>query len=83
MKRIDNLYEECIKLDNIKLCYNNLIKNIKNKRKVEDLRNYKSDYIYKAYEVLLNKNYIPKEYNIFYIYEPKKRLIIEREILIS
>lgn len=76
MKRIDNLYEECIKLDNIKLCYNNLIKNIKNKRKVEDLRNYKSAYIYKAYEVLLNKNYIPKEYHIFYIYEPKKRLIM-------
>lgn len=76
MKRKNNLYEKCLKIDNIISCYNDLTKSIKNKRKVDDLKNYKSAYIYKSYSTLLNKNYVPGKYNMFYIYEPKKRLIM-------
>ena len=75
MKRINNIYKNCVNIDNIEKSYNKLIKSVKNKRKVCELKNYKCAYLYKSYSIFLNETYKPRKFNVFYIYEPKKRLI--------
>ena len=45
MKRKNNLYNNICKIDNIISAYNEVAKNTKNKRRVANLKDYKSLYI--------------------------------------
>lgn len=80
MKRIGNLYENIYKLENIMQAFDEVCKNTKNKRKVNNYRNYKCIYISRIYNTLINHNYVVGTYNIFTIYEPKKRRIVSQAI---
>ena len=80
MKRIDNLYNKLYDINNLLYVFDLVSKKTNNKRKVNFFQSNKVSIIYKTYDDLRNKKYIPGEYREFYIYEPKKRLIIETNI---
>lgn len=77
MKRINNLYNKLYDLNNLIKVFDLVCKKTKNKRKVSLFMDNKVMIITKAYNDLINKSYMPSKYREFYIYEPKKRLIIE------
>ena len=80
MKRINNLYHNIYKLDNIMYCYNEICKNTRNKNKVNIYKEFKLINIYNIYIKLKNKTYEVGKFNIFYIYEPKKRRIVSQNM---
>lgn len=80
MKRKNNLYNNICKIDNIISAYNEVAKNTKNKRRVANLKDYKSLYIQRIYQILVNKSYVVGPYNKFVIYEPKKRTISSQNV---
>ena len=80
MKRKNNLYEEMYKIENIQRVFNEICKNTKNKRRVENYKQFKCANIYDVYNTLKNKEYKPGKLNVFEIYEPKKRRIVSQEM---
>ena len=72
MKRINNIYHNIYKLENIMYCFNEICKNTRNKDKVNTYKEFKVINIYNIYNKLKNKTYKVGKFNIFYIYEPKK-----------
>ena len=80
LKRYNNLYENIYKFDNILTCFNEVCRNTKNKKKVEEFKSYKCLYINKVYNDLKNKTYEVGKYNVFYIYDPKKRRIVSQNM---
>lgn len=80
MKRINNIYSRICDIDNI-IKYEHIVSvNTKNKKKVEQFQQYYVQNIYKIREMLIKKTYEPAEYNIFFIHEPKLRLIMSQNI---
>lgn len=80
MKRKNNLYQEICKIENIISAFNEVCRNTKNKKKVQNYKQYKSIYISRIFNVLNNKNYKVGKYNIFTIYEPKERRIVSQNL---
>lgn len=80
MKRKGNLYQDIYKFENIVDAYNEVCRNTKNKKKVEKLKEYKCIYISRIYDILINKDYKPGKFNVFTIYEPKKRRIVSQNM---
>jgi len=76
MKRLNNLYEKIYDLENINYVFNSICNKITNKVKKEYLKEYRCIYVSRIYTLLKNKNYTVSSYNIFTIYEPKKRRIV-------
>lgn len=82
MKRIGNLYDKILDIENIKYVYDKSVRrNTKNKSKIERFeQNYVSNLLY-IKQVLEKRKYIPGKYNIFIIMEPKIRLIMSQNII--
>lgn len=82
MKRIGNLYDKILDIENIKYVYDKSVRrNTKNKSKIERFeQNYVSNLLY-IKRVLEKRKYIPGKYNIFIINEPKIRLIMSQNII--
>ena len=80
MKRKSNLYSNIYKFENILYCFNEICKNTRNKNKVEEFKSFKSIYISRIYNDLKNKTYVVGNFNVFYIYEPKKRRIVSQNM---
>lgn len=80
MKRKNNLYENITIMKNINDAYNEVCLHTRNKRKVKNYKEYKCIYISRIYNVLINKNYEVGKYNVFTIYEPKKRVIVSQNL---
>lgn len=80
MKRKKNLYNSICDYNNILNSYNEVCRNTRNKRRVANLKEYKSIYISRIYDILKNKKYTVGPYNKFIIYEPKKRLIVSQNV---
>lgn len=80
MKRKGNLYQNIYQFDNILSAYNEVCKNTKNKRRVANLKEYKSVYISRVHDILENKQYVVGPYNKFIIYEPKERQIVSQNV---
>lgn len=78
MKRKNNLYKQICNLENIIGAYNEVCKNTKNKKRVQNYRAYKCIYISRFYNDLKNRNYKVGPYNRFTIYEPKERKIVSQ-----
>lgn len=78
MKRKGNLYKNIYNFNNIISAFNEVCKNTKSKRRVENLKQYKAIYISRIYNILKNKKYSPGPVHIFTIYEPKRRRIISQ-----
>lgn len=76
MKRKRNLYSQIYNFDNIIDAFNEVCRNTKNKRHVENLKEYKCVYISRIHSILKSKTYHPGPCNIFIIHEPKKRRIV-------
>ena len=81
MKRKGNLYQNLYKFENIQSAFNEVCKNTKNKKKVARFKEYKCIYISRIYDILQTKTYKPGPYNVFTIYEPKKRRIKDKDAL--
>ena len=80
MKIVNNIYHKICDVDNI-MKYEHIVSvNTSNKRKVEKFQQHYVENIYKIRDILMSKNYIPGEYNIFFIHEPKLRLIMSNNI---
>lgn len=80
MKRFSNLYQNILDYNNILSSYNEVRRNTKNKQRVENLKEYKSVYISRVYNILKNKEYKVGPYHMFTIYEPKERLIVSQNV---
>ena len=80
MKRLGNLYEQTYKFENILSAFNEVCRNTKNKRKSASFKEYKSIYVSRIYNILSSKTYVPGDYNVFTIYEPKKRGIVSQNL---
>lgn len=78
MKRKGNLYNNMLKMENIDVAYNEVCAHTRNKKKVRNYKEYKCVYLTRIYNVLKNKNYEVGKYNVFTIYEPKKRIIVSQ-----
>ena len=66
-----------VTLEKILKIYNEEIsKNVKNKKKIEEFERYKITYLENIYDVLKSNNYRPLKYNIFLIKDPKYRIIM-------
>ena len=75
MKRLGNLYKNICEYENISKVFSEVCKNTRNKRKVAMIKDYKTIYIARTYQILKEKKYVVGPYNTFIIYEPKKRNI--------
>lgn len=80
MKRKNNLYKNICDLDNIIDAFNEVCRNTRNKKKVENLKQNKCIYISRIHQILVNKEYYPGPFNVFTIYEPKKRRIVSQNM---
>lgn len=81
MKRINNLYNNICDIYNIMDMYDNYVrKNTKNKKKLEDFNNFYSCNIKEIKEELVSGSYTCGKYNIFFIREPKLRIIMSQSI---
>ena len=81
MKRVKGLYDSICDIYNIMDMYDNYVrKNTKNKKKLEDFNNFYSCNIKQIKEELITNNYTPGKYNIFFIREPKLRIIMSQSI---
>lgn len=80
MKRKGYLYKNIYRFDNIVNAFNEVCRNTKNKKHVENLKQYKCIYISRIHEILKSKSYNPSTYNVFTIYEPKKRRIVSLNV---
>ncbi|MBR3230164.1 MAG: RNA-directed DNA polymerase [Bacilli bacterium] len=80
MKRLDNLYKEACKLDNIIEMTNKVCTRVRNKNKVNKFENYKMEHIYSIYKRLNERNLNVGKYNIFMITDPKCRIVMAQEI---
>ena len=80
MKRKKNLYQSIYDYNNILDAYNEVCRNTRNERRVANLKEYKSIYITRTYNILKNKQYVVGPYNKFIIYEPKERLIVSQNV---
>lgn len=80
MKRSNNLYENIYKLENIMQAFDEVCRNMKNKKKVNAYKECKCIYISRIYNDLKNRTYKVGPYNEFTIYEPKERKIVSQGI---
>ena len=80
MKRKGNLYENICNVANIIDVYDEVCRNTKNKKKVNIYREYKCCNIANIYNTLINREYVVGPYNVFTIYEPKKRRIVSQNM---
>lgn len=67
-------------MQNIQQAFKEVCKNTKNKRRVENFKQYKNVYISRVYKILSTKSYIVGPYNKFIIYEPKERQIVSQNM---
>lgn len=80
MKRIGNLYDDMCKFENINLVFKEVCRNTKNKEKVNKFKEYRCINIFKIYNTLKNREYVPGPYYVFTIYEPKERRIVSQRM---
>lgn len=80
MKRVNNIYSNLYDLNNIINVYNKIKCNTKNKYKIEQFEDYFCINIVNIYNVLKENKYEVGKYNLFIIYEPKQRLILNQDL---
>lgn len=64
----------------LKIYNEEVSKNVRNKKKINDFEKYKITYLESIYNVLISNNYKPLRYNIFLIRDPKYRIIMSQGI---
>ena len=81
MKRVGNLYNCINNINVIMNMYDRVISvNTKNKSKIEKFNDYYSCNIINIKNIINSNDYKPNRYNIFFIREPKLRIIMSQNI---
>ena len=80
MKRYNNIYNIITDINTIMNMYYTIYKNIRNKNRLYEFDKLLSINLINIKEKLITNTYIPKEYNIFLIHEPKVRIIMSQNI---
>ena len=80
MKRVNLRYDDVLSYENLEFIYYMLRKGVKNKEKLDKFDLYYSSNISHIYSLLKDRRYEVGSYHLFYIYEPKKRLIMSQGI---
>lgn len=81
MKRKKNLYKKITDLDTIINMYDKTVRlNTRNKKKIEEFDDFYSENLVSIKDVLASKKYVPRKYSIFFIREPKLRVIMSQSI---
>ena len=80
MKRKNNLYEEICDIDNIINMNNMVCRHSKNKKKVNIFEKKKIEHIVNIKNRLESRNYIPNNFNIFMISDPRVRIIMNQTL---
>ena len=75
MKRIGNLYNKIISIENLRLADKKARKGKENTYGVKIFDKHKEENLQKLHEQLKNKTFKTSQYNVFTIYEPKERII--------
>lgn len=81
MKRKGFLYENICNINNIIQAFDEVCRNTKNKEKAYKYKELKCIYVYKIYNILVNRKYVVGPYNVFTIYEPKERRIVSQQMV--
>lgn len=79
-KKRQLIRENIYKPENIMQAFDEVCRNMKNKKKVNSYKDFKCVYISRIYNDLKSKNYKVGPYNEFTIYEPKERKIVSQGI---
>lgn len=81
MQKKNNLYYSICNLDHIRYIYDNKVKKTtKNKKKVLGFDNYYIENIFLIKEHLSKELYTPGNYNIFFVREPKIRVVMSQNM---
>ena len=64
----------------LKIYNQEIVKNVKNKKKINEFEKYKITYLNNILTSLKDNSYNPLKYNIFLISEPKYRVIMSQNI---
>lgn len=75
MKRVNNLYEKIISIENLRLADNNARQGKLHSYGVRVHDKHREENILKLHEQLKNHTFVNSQYSVFTIYEPKERLI--------
>lgn len=75
MKRISNLYDQIISVDNLRLADMKARRGKANTYGVQVHDKVREEHIQALHEALLTKTFRTSQYNVFTIYEPKERII--------
>lgn len=75
MKRINNIYDQIISIENLRIAESKARKGKANQYGVKVFDKEPESNIFKLHEMLLNKTYRTSEYTTFTVYEPKERLV--------
>lgn len=70
-----------VSIENLLFIYDNLCKNIKNKKKLFKIEQFKMLYVNCAYNILKSNNYSGGKYNIFIIKNPKYRVVMSLNVV--
>lgn len=75
MKRINNLFDKIVSLDNLYLAEHRASRNKSNRKDIIEFNKYKDKLLLKLQQLLIQNKYHTSEYSTFIIREPKERLI--------
>lgn len=77
MKRINNLFDKIVTIENLYLAEKKARKNKGNRRDVIEFSKNKFELLLKLQQQLINEEYVTSKYSTFIIKEPKERLIFK------
>ncbi len=80
MKRLNNLYNDMLDLNNIIKMTDKVCMRVRNKKLVDRFETYKSEHIDNIKNKLESKNVVFDKYNIFMITDPKCRIVMSLNI---
>lgn len=79
-KRINNIYDKYLKIDNLYKCWNIVKITCKNKTEIFYFSLNLNTNIMNIYNELKNRTYKPNKFRCFMIFEPKPRLVMSQSI---
>lgn len=77
MKRIGNLFDKIVSIENLYLAEKKARKNKSNRKEVIEFSKNKHTLLLKLQQQLINEEYVTSKYDTFVIKEPKERLIFK------
>ena len=80
VKKIKNIYDENITIENLFYMWSIIKKTCKNKKEIYYFSLNLNTNLYNIYKKLKSKTYIPSKYKTFVIFEPKPRLVMSQTI---